>query len=135
MRRAAFRGPGHRASPGAPLADSKMTIKSRSPGCTGVRLLHFSRFAVLQKIGLRQEQAATMSNKQRLIASLAEGRRPPTFEVRQLKFAPGWYVGVLWQYGQEQHVSGFASADEAQSWVHKKSEGWLQNRTAALRGV
>jgi DNA-directed RNA polymerase specialized sigma24 family protein len=30
---------------------------------------------------------------------------------------------------------GFASADEAQNWVHKKSEGWLRNRTAALRGV
>ena len=84
---------------------------------------------------MREEQAAAMSNKQRLIASLAEGRRPPTFEVRQLKFAPGWYVRVLWHYGQEQHVSGFASADEAQSWVHKKSEGWLRNRTATLRGV
>ncbi len=112
-----------------------MTIKSRSPGRAGVRLLHFSTFAVSQKIGMREEQAAAMSNKQRLTASLAEGRRPPTFEVRQLKFAPGWYVRVLWQYGQEQHVSGFASADEAQSWVHKKSEGWLRNRTAALRGV
>ena len=86
-------------------------------------------------MGMGEEQAAAMSNKQRLIASLAEGRRAPTFEVCQLKFAPGWYVRVLWQYGQEQHVSGFASADEAQSWVHKKSEGWLRNRTAALRGV
>ena len=104
-------------------------------GRAGVRLLHFSTFAVLQKIGMRKEQAAAMPNKQRLIASLAEGRRPPTFEVRQLKFAPGWYVRILWQYGQEQHVSGFASAHEAQSWVHKKSEGWLRNRTAALRGV
>ena len=112
-----------------------MTIKSRSSGRAGVRLLHFSMFAVSQKIGMGEEQAAAMSNKQRLIASLAEGRRAPTFEVRQLKFAPGWYVRVLWQYGQEQHVSGFASADEAQSWVHKKSEGWLRNRTAALRGV
>jgi hypothetical protein len=110
-----------------------MTIKSRSSGRAGVRLLHFSTFAVSQK--MREEQAAAMSNKQRLIASLAEGRRAPTFEVRQLKFAPGWYVRVLWQYGQEQHVSGFASADEAQSWVQKKSEGWLRNRTAALRGV
>jgi len=112
-----------------------MTIKSRSSGRAGGRLLHFSMFAVSQKIGMGEEQAAAMSNKQRLMASLAEGRRAPTFEVRQLKFAPGWYVRVLWQYGQEQHVSGFASADEAQSWVHRKSEGWLRNRTAALRGV
>jgi hypothetical protein len=112
-----------------------MTVKSRSSGRAGARLLRFSMFAVSQKIGMGEEQAAAMSNKQRLIGSLGEGRRAPTFEVRQLKFAPGWYVRVLWQYGQEQHVSGFASADEAQSWVHRKSEGWLRNRTAALRGV
>src|SRR5208282_3556684 len=105
-----------------------MTIKSRSPARAGVRLLHFSTFAVLQKNRRARRTGAAMSNKQRRIASLAEGRRPPTFAVRQLKFAPGWYVRVLWQYGQEQHVSGFASADEAQSWVHKKSEGWLRNR-------
>ncbi len=112
-----------------------MTIKSRSSGRAGARLLHFSIFAVSQKIGMGVKQASAISNKRRLIASVAEGRRAPTFEVRQLKFAPGWYVRVLWQYGQEQHVSGFASADEAQSWIHKKSEGWLRNRTAALRGV
>ena len=37
--------------------------------------------------------------------------------------------------GLEQHVNGFASADEAQTWINKKSEGWLRNRTAALRGA
>ena len=57
----------------------------------------------------------------------------PTFEVRQLKSAAGWYVRVLWRYGQVEHVSGFASADDAESWIHKKSEAWLQNRAAALR--
>ena len=76
-----------------------------------------------------------MSNKQRLIANLAEAKRSPTFEVRQLKSAPGWYVRVLWQYGQEQHISGFARADEAQNWIDKKSVGWLRNRAAALRIV
>ena len=110
-----------------------MTINSS--GRAGVGCYTFRRSRYHKKIGMREEQAAAMSNKQRLIGSLAEGRRAPTFEVRQLKFAPGWYVRVLWQYGQEQHVSGFASADEAQSWVHKKSEGWLRNRTAAWRGV
>jgi len=74
-----------------------------------------------------------MSNKQRLIASLADAKCSPTFEVRQLKFAPGWYVRVLWRYGQEQHVNGFASADEAQSWVRKKSVRWLRDRADALR--
>jgi hypothetical protein len=60
--------------------------------------------------------------------------RAPTFEVYQLKSAPRWYVRVLWQRGQEQQVTGFASAD-AQSWIARKSEGWLRNRIAALRSA
>jgi hypothetical protein len=67
------------------------------------------------------------------LAGRIEGTRLPTFEVHQLRSAPRWYVRVLWQYGQEQHISGFVSADDAQSWIIKKSQGWLQNRTAALR--
>jgi hypothetical protein len=97
-------------------------------------LSHFSTFALLKDIGVNiWEQTVAMSNKQRLIANLAEAKRSPTFEVRQLKSAPGWYVRVLWQYGQEQHISCFACADEAQSWIDKKSVGWLRNRAAALR--
>jgi hypothetical protein len=61
--------------------------------------------------------------------------RPPTFEARQLKSSSRWYVRVLWPYGQEQHVSGFISASEAETWISKTSEGWLRNRTAALRGI
>jgi hypothetical protein len=75
------------------------------------------------------------AQSRRMIASLTEAKCRPDFEVRQLKSAPGWYVRVLWQYGLEQHIGGFASADEAQTWINKKSEGWLRNRTAALRGV
>jgi hypothetical protein len=75
------------------------------------------------------------AQSRRMIASLTEAKCRPDFEVHQLKSAPGWYVRVLWQYGLEQHIGGFASADEAQTWIHKKSEGWLRNRTAALRGV
>jgi hypothetical protein len=63
-----------------------------------------------------------------------EQQCPPTFEARRLKSAPGWYVRVSWRYGQVEHVSGFASADEAERWISEKSEGWLRNRTAALRG-
>ena len=59
--------------------------------------------------------------------------RAPTFEVRQLKSTPRWYVQVLWQHGQEQHITGFTSADDSQSWISSKSEEWLRNRTAALR--
>ena len=65
-----------------------------------------------------------------MIASLTEAKCRPDFEVRQLKSAPGGHVCVLWQYGLEQHIGGFASADEAQTWINKKSEGWLRNRTA-----
>jgi len=56
------------------------------------------------------------------------------FEARRLKSAPGWYVWVSWRYGQVEHISGFTSADEAESWIANKSAGWLRNRTAALRG-
>jgi hypothetical protein len=51
-------------------------------------------------------------------------------EVYQLGSASRWYVRVLWQYGQEQHIAGFLSAADAQSWFIKKSKA-LQNRTAA----
>ena len=74
-----------------------------------------------------------MSKTKLAIAGRSEGTRLPTFEVYQLRSAPRWYVRVLWQYGQEQHIAGFVSADDAQSWIIKKSKAWLQNRTAALR--
>lgn len=76
-----------------------------------------------------------MSRKQRTIAGANATRGPPTFEARQLKSVRGWYVRVSWRYGQVEHVGGFASADEAQSWINEKSKEWLRNRTAALRGV
>ena len=82
-----------------------------------------------------QELAVAMPNKQLLIANLTEGKRSPIFEVRQLKCGSGWYVRILWPYGQEQHVSGFTSADAARCWIDRKSVGWLQSRAAALRVV
>jgi hypothetical protein len=42
-------------------------------------------------------------------------------------------VRVLWHYGQEQHVGRFVSADVAQSWITENADGWLRNRTDALR--
>jgi hypothetical protein len=75
-----------------------------------------------------------MPNKQRL-TNLTEAERSPTFEVRQLKSGSGWYVRILWPYGQEQQVSGFTSAGEARSWIDRKSVGWLQSRAVALRVV
>ena len=53
---------------------------------------------------MRAEQAAAMPNNQCLIGNLTEAKRSPTFEVRQLESARGWYVRVLWHYGQEHHV-------------------------------
>ena len=75
-----------------------------------------------------------MSRKRRLTAPTLQDKRPPTFEVRQLASAPSWYVRVLWPYGQVEYVSAFRSADEAQRWISTKSEAWLRNRAAALRG-
>jgi hypothetical protein len=67
-----------------------------------------------------------MSKTELAIAGRSEGTRLPTFEVYQLRCAPRWYVRVLWQYGQEQHITGFLSANDAQSWINKKSKAWLQ---------
>ena len=44
-----------------------------------------------------------MPNNQRLIGNLTKAKRSPTFEARQLESARGWYVRVLWHYGQEHH--------------------------------
>ena len=76
-----------------------------------------------------------MPNKRRIIYRAAEAKAHPTFEARPLKSAPGWYVRVLWRYGHVEHVGGFASADEAETWINKKSEQWLRNRETALRSV
>jgi hypothetical protein len=84
---------------------------------------------------MRKEHVVAMPNKQRLIVNLTEAKHSPIFEVCQRKSVRGWYVRVLWHYGQEHYVGGFASADEAQSWIDKKSIRWLQNRAAALRVV
>jgi hypothetical protein len=90
-------------------------------------------FATLPKMrrGLNK-QAAAISREQRTRAA-TQGARPPTFEVRQVKTTARWYVRVLWRFGQEQYISGFASADDAESWIRRKSEDWLRIRTTALR--
>jgi hypothetical protein len=77
----------------------------------------------------RVNPAIPMSREQCVIAVRAD----PTFEACPLKSSSGWYVKVLWHYGQEQHVGRFVSIDDAQSWITENAEGWLRNRTAALR--
>ena len=57
-----------------------------------------------------------------------EVKPDPTFEVRHLKSAPGYYVRVSWRYGQVEHISGFASGEDAQRWVEEKSRAWLRGR-------
>ena len=64
---------------------------------------------------------------------IGENTPDPAFESCRLKSAAGWYVRVSWRHGQVEHVGGFASEDEAESWITKKSKGWLLNRAAALR--
>ena len=46
----------------------------------------------------------------------------PVFEARQWKSTRGWYVRVSWRYGQVEHVSGFASGDDAENWIKEKSD-------------
>jgi hypothetical protein len=72
-----------------------------------------------------------MSNKPPQIGPVEEHKSDPNFEVRQLKSASGWYVRVSWRYGQVEHVSGFASGQDAHNWIEKKSEAWLRGRNGA----
>jgi len=81
----------------------------------------------------RKEVVEVHNKRHARLPALGEAKCPPTFQVRQLKSAAGWYVRVSWRYGEVEHVSGFASADEAERWIDEKSEAWLRNRTAALR--
>lgn len=53
-------------------------------------------------------------------------------QVRRLKAVPGWYVRVSWRYGQVEHVSGFASGEDAQKWIEEKSKAC---RTGARSGT
>ncbi len=71
-----------------------------------------------------------MAKKRRAISRMAEA---PTFEVRLLKSARGWYVRVTWRYGQVQDVIGFIAEYDAERWINEKSEQWLRNRRAAVR--
>jgi hypothetical protein len=57
----------------------------------------------------------------------------PAFEPRPMKHGRGWYVRVFWDFGQEERIAGFATAEEANNWIQQKSKEWLRNRTAALR--
>jgi hypothetical protein len=41
----------------------------------------------------------------------------------------------LWQHGQEQHVTGFVSADDAQNWISRKSEEAQQSTTERASGA
>lgn len=74
-----------------------------------------------------------MSNKPYQICPMEEQKSDPIFEVRRLKSAPGWYVRVSWRYGQEEHISGFASGHDADNWIKEKSVDWLRNRAGASR--
>ena len=105
-----------------------MIMRSRAPGQFTGPVHHLSQHV------LAARNRKMTSEGHRLIDG-TRTKHAPTFEVRQMKSAPRWYVRVLWDYGEELHVSGFTSADEARRWIHNTSEGWLRNRSAALRGV
>jgi len=60
-----------------------------------------------------------------------EPKPDPIFDARRLNTAPGWFVRVMWRYGQREHVSGFASEHDAQKWIEQKSEAQLRGRKGA----
>jgi hypothetical protein len=64
-----------------------------------------------------------------------EVKPDPIFEARHLKSGSGWYVWISWGYGQVEHVSGFASRNEAQKWIDEKSGAWLRGRKGTRSGA
>jgi hypothetical protein len=64
-----------------------------------------------------------MRMSKNFVSNKTEARRnrvkkpDPVFQARPLKSAPGWYVRVSWRYGQVEHVSGFASGQDAAKWI------------------
>jgi hypothetical protein len=64
-----------------------------------------------------------------------EVKPDPIFEARSLKSARGWYVRVSWRYGQEEHVGGFASGDDAEKWIKEKSKAWIRDRASSKRTI
>jgi hypothetical protein len=52
----------------------------------------------------------------------------PTFEVRPLKSARGWYVRVAWLNGKRDHIPGFVTQQEAQRWIEGNAPAWLSDR-------
>jgi hypothetical protein len=60
----------------------------------------------------------------------------PSFEVRRLKSAPGWYVRAAWAHGKRDHIPGFMSEQEAQRWIETKARGWVSEQTrATFKGI
>jgi hypothetical protein len=50
----------------------------------------------------------------------------PFMEPQELKKG-SWYVLVVWSEGVTQHVDGFRSESEAQTWIDNESREWLIN--------
>jgi hypothetical protein len=60
----------------------------------------------------------------------------PSFEVRRLKSAPGWYVRAAWAHGKRDHIPGFMSEQEAQRWIETKARGWVAEQTrVSFKGI
>jgi hypothetical protein len=53
---------------------------------------------------------------------------PPLPFMEPLELKNGsWIVLVVWSAGVTQHVDGFRSKSEAQTWIDNESQEWLKN--------
>jgi hypothetical protein len=57
---------------------------------------------------------------------MAEKNSTPTLKLKRFMDGSGWHVDAEWPNGVTQHVDDFESDSEAQEWIAKKSEAWLQ---------
>jgi hypothetical protein len=55
--------------------------------------------------------------------------------VRQYAIGKGHSVSVMWRGGEVDSVFGFASENDALTWIREKSQGWLMDNQASRKNL
>ena len=51
-----------------------------------------------------------------------------TFDPQPLQVGHEWHVVAIYPSGQQQHITGFKTEEEARRWITSGSEAWLKER-------
>jgi hypothetical protein len=58
--------------------------------------------------------------------------KTPILQIRE-RDGRDWFVAVTWPDGSSEEISGFKSESEANEWVAKELEAWLDERGKTYR--